>query len=275
MGYCLERAGIDYVILERMQRAQVSKSTIQLSSNTLYTLEQLGLLDEIMTIAKPISGMTLRRQNLSIMGKVDVRYFKDRHGFHTYSVLRTEFCEILASKMRQDRIRWGQYVLEIVSGDAGVQCRCANGYVEQGDILVGADGAHSAVRQNLYKTLKEKGLLPKSDMDDLKVTQNAIIGLTRPVDLKRYPDAASEVAEVHIISGKDTCPYTLWISPTAGNRINWSVSGPLLSNGKAEDSFMWSHFGPEEITKTCRLISDLQIPYGGTLGDLIEQTSED
>ncbi|KAG0231579.1 hypothetical protein B0O80DRAFT_451953 [Mortierella sp. GBAus27b] len=275
MGYCLERAGIDYVILERQQRSQVSKSTIQLSSNTLYALEQLGLLDQIMAVAKPVAGMTLRKQNLSIMGKVDVRYFKDRHGFYTYTVQRTEFCEILASNMKQERIKWGQYVLEIVSGDAGVQCRCANGHVEQGDILVGADGAHSAVRQNLYKNLKEKGLLPKCDMDDLKVTQNSIIGLTRPVDLTRFPDAGAEFAEVHIISGREACPFTLWISPTSGNRINWSVSGPLLTNNKAEDSFMLSHFGPEEIAKTCRLISGLEIPYGGTLGDLIEITSED
>lgn len=123
--------------------------------------------------------------------------------------------------MRRDRIRWGQYVLEIVSGDAGVQCRCANGYVEQGDILVGADGAHSAVRQNLYKTLKDKGLLPKCDMEGLKVTQNAIIGLTRPVDLTRFPDAGAELAEVHIISGRDGHPFTVrsYLCVDPDNRI--------------------------------------------------------
>jgi len=38
---------------------------------------------------------------------------------------------------------------------------------------------------------------------------------------------------------------------------------------------MLSHFGPEEIAKTCRLISDLEIPYGGTLGDLIAITDDD
>lgn len=38
---------------------------------------------------------------------------------------------------------------------------------------------------------------------------------------------------------------------------------------------MLSHFGPEEIAKTCRLISGLEIPYGGTLGDLIAITDED
>jgi len=78
MGYCLEMAGINYVILERTQRSQISKAQIQLSSNTLYTLEQLGLLDEVMKVAKPTAGMTLRKQNLSIMGRVDLKYFNER-----------------------------------------------------------------------------------------------------------------------------------------------------------------------------------------------------
>jgi len=134
--------------------------------------------------------------------------------------------------MRKDRIRWGQYVLEIVSGDAGVQCRCANGYVEQGDILVGADGAHSAVRQNLYKNLRERGLLPKCDMEGLRVTQNSIIGLTRPVDLKRFPDAGAELAEVHIISGREGSPYTvrsyLLSTPTKSPS---AVLGPFIQMG--------------------------------------------
>lgn len=112
------------------------------------------------------------------------------------------------SRMRSDRIQWGCYVLETVSGDLGVQCRCASGYVVQGDILVGADGAYSAVRQNLYRTLKEKSLLPKSDMESLKFSQNAMIGLTDPMDLTKYPDAGKEFGECHIVVGKES-PYTV------------------------------------------------------------------
>lgn len=110
--------------------------------------------------------------------------------------------------MRHDRILWGRYVLDVVSGDAGVQVRCANGHVEQASVLVGADGAHSAVRQNLYRSLKEKAYLPKSDMEALKFTQNAIIGLTNPLNPTQYPGVSDEFGECNIVIGKDS-PYTV------------------------------------------------------------------
>ncbi|KAF9095656.1 hypothetical protein BGX23_000156 [Mortierella sp. AD031] len=274
LGHCLERAGIDYVILERMQALQVPKATIQLTSNTLHVMEQLGLIDEIMRIAKPISGIILRKHNMSIVGKMDVSYTKERHGYYSYIVKRTQFCQLLISRMRHDRILWGRYVHEIVSGDAGVQVRCANGHVEQGSVLVGADGAHSAVRQNLYRSLKEKGVLPKSDMESLKFTQNAIIGLTHPLNPSQYPGVDAEFGEVNVVVGKDS-PYTMWISPCSGDRVSWSVTGPMLTNNSGDENFMVSEFGQEEAERTCFLIKDLKLPFGGTLADLIKNTSRE
>ncbi|KAF9910303.1 hypothetical protein EC991_006802 [Linnemannia zychae] len=274
LGYCLERAGIDYVILERMQQLQVPKTTIQLTSNTLYALEQMGLLDEIMAIAKPISGITLRKHNMSIVGNIDCKFAKERYGYYSYIVHRTEFCQLLISKMRHNRVLWGRYVLDVVSGDAGVQVRCANGYVEQASVLVGADGAHSAVRQNLYRKLKDKGLLPKCDAETLKFTQNALIGLTNPLNPSQYPGVSDAFGECNIVIGKDS-PYTLWISPVSGDKVNWSVTGPLLTSNSDNESFMVSQFGQEEAERTCLLIKDLKIPFGGTLADLIKNTSRE
>ncbi|KAK5827459.1 hypothetical protein F5H01DRAFT_97361 [Linnemannia elongata] len=274
LGYCLERAGIDFVVLERMNKLQVPKTTIQLTSNTLHAMDQLGLLDEIMEIAKPISCVNLRKHNMSVVGKLDCTFAKDRYGFYSYIVQRTEFCQILISKMRHDRILWGRYVLDVVSGDAGVQVRCANGHLEQASVLVGADGAHSAVRQNLYRNLKEKACLPKSDMEALKFTQNAIIGLTNSLNPTQYPGVSDEFGECNIVIGKDS-PYTLWISPTSGDKVNWSVSGPLLTNNAGDENFMVSQFGQEEAERTCLLIKDLKIPFGGTLADLIKNTSRE
>jgi len=165
-------------------------------------------------------------------------------------------------------------VLEIVSGNAGVQCRCANGHVEQASVLVGADGAYSAVRQNLFRKLREKNLLPKSDTEALKFTQNCIIGVTKTIeDLDRFPVAGSEFAEVNIVVGKDQ-PYTLWLSPTFSNRIAWSVSGKLLTPEGSElsENFKQSEFGPEAVDAVCALIQDIPIPWGGTVADLIELT---
>ncbi|KAF9996934.1 hypothetical protein BGZ80_009118 [Entomortierella chlamydospora] len=265
LGYCLERAGIDYVILERAPRPHTTKTTIQFTANTLHAIDQLGLLEEVLKISKPITGVTLHKHSMSVVGRIDFLFHKER----------AEFCRILMSRMRPDRIQWGRKVLETVSGDIGVQCRCANGYVVQGDILVGADGAYSAVRQNLFRNLKEKSLLPKSDMESLKFTQNAIIGMTEPLDPVDFPEAATEFGRCQIVIGKDSSPYTLWITPTSENRLTWSVTGLLITETKGEQNLMVSQFGPEEVRKTCNLIESLESPIGGSLATLIAHTPEE
>lgn len=70
------------------------------------------------------------------------------------------------------------------------------------------DGAHSAVRQNLYRSLHGKNFLPKSDTEDLKFTQNAVMGMTNPLDLEVYPAVGARFTECHIIIGKES-PYTV------------------------------------------------------------------
>lgn len=67
----------------------------------------------------------------------------------------------------------------------------------------------------------------------------------------------------------------MWISSTAGNRINWCVTGPLLTPDKTTQNFKVSEFGPEAVEAVCDLIHDLKIPFGGTLGDLIAKTPKD
>lgn len=67
----------------------------------------------------------------------------------------------------------------------------------------------------------------------------------------------------------------MWISTTAGNRINWCVTGPLLTPDKMKQNFTVSEFGPEAVEAVCDLIQDLKIPFGGTLGDLIMKTPKE
>lgn len=75
-------------------------------------------------------------------------------------------------------------------------------------VCITLDGAHSAVRQNLYKSLQGKNVLPKSDTEDLKFTQNAVMGMTNPLDLDMYPAVGARFTECHIVIGKES-PYTV------------------------------------------------------------------
>lgn len=68
-----------------------------------------------------------------------------------------------------------------------VTIHCADNSTHTGHILVGADGAYSTVRNSIYEEMTSKGLLPKSDTEDLLAGYTTLVGVTEPLDLEKYP----------------------------------------------------------------------------------------
>jgi 2-polyprenyl-6-methoxyphenol hydroxylase-like FAD-dependent oxidoreductase len=75
----------------------------------------------------------------------------------------------------------------------GVSVTFGDNTATRGDILVGADGAHSAVRNHLYKTLDKEGLLPKVDTLEMS---------------KGYNSFSWKRTLSYAIIGDKTIPYT-------------------------------------------------------------------
>ncbi|KAF9895917.1 hypothetical protein BX616_008541, partial [Lobosporangium transversale] len=115
---------------------------------------------------------------------------------------------MLVSHIPEGKLLMGKRVLSTtqIEGE-GVQIRCSDGSTYRGDILVGADGAYSSVRQCMHKALKEKGLLPKSDSEKLKFDQHCVVGITDELDPERFPILKQEFCELYGIIGKKS-PYT-------------------------------------------------------------------
>jgi 2-polyprenyl-6-methoxyphenol hydroxylase-like FAD-dependent oxidoreductase len=88
--------------------------------------------------------------------------------------------------------------------------RCSDNSSYHGDILVGADGAYSAVRQNLYKDLKVGKKLPAKDDVSLPFSCVCLVGQTVPLDPEEFTQLQGDLGKNNVILGTETmCTVSL------------------------------------------------------------------
>ena len=110
-------------------------------------------------------------------------------GYQSQVFIRPDLYNLLLSRVPSNKISFGKKIFKVEENEetGKVLIHCSDNSAHQGDILVGADGAYSAVRQNIYKQAKEDGVLPKSDSEDLVAGYTTMVGVTAPLDLEKYP----------------------------------------------------------------------------------------
>lgn len=129
-------------------------------------------------------------------------------GHYNYIVSRPLLYDMMLRLIPAQKLRFGKRVLSISQGEHGVLIRTSDGQTHEGDILVGADGAYSAVRQSLYGQLKRDNKLPSSDDQPLPFTCVALVGQTYPLDPAKFPELDRPDCLNHgVISA--TTPYSV------------------------------------------------------------------
>lgn len=131
-----------------------------------------------------------------------------RFGSKGYIVARPMLYDILRSKVPAERFHMSKKILSLQQGGNGALIRCSDGSTIEGGIIVGADGAYSAVRQNIYAQLKKDKKLPASDDVDLPFSTVCLVGQTRPLDPEEYPNLKLEDCQFMRTLG-DNKPYSV------------------------------------------------------------------
>ncbi|KAF9425159.1 hypothetical protein BGZ76_003394, partial [Entomortierella beljakovae] len=187
LGALLEKAGIEYCIFERAKEVKPLGSALSIGSNVMPIFEQLGILDKIMENAKPFAFSTGYNEKRVSTRILDYSPAKKIGGYLPHIISRPILYSILANLVPEHKKIMGKKVLTFVQNEEGVTIRCSDNTSYHGDILVGADGAYSAVRQTLYKELLKKDELPKSDNLPLPFNSTCLVGQTNILDPEEFP----------------------------------------------------------------------------------------
>lgn len=73
MGVLLEKAGIEYEIFERSGQVRSLGSAVGLGFNVMPVMDQLGLLEELKSISKPIEGTTIFKEDMEVIREIRLR----------------------------------------------------------------------------------------------------------------------------------------------------------------------------------------------------------
>ncbi|KAF9900785.1 hypothetical protein EC991_006888 [Linnemannia zychae] len=248
---------------------------MSLSPNILPAFEQLGLYEELMSFSKPALVNTFFTETLKVIGRLETISDKEAAGasvgYDRILFARPELYDMLLKKTPPEKVHMSKKIFSFQQNHEGVMLRFSDNTTVHGDILVGADGAHSAIRQHLYKTLKKQGLLPKADTKTMSRGYISLVGITDPLDPVKYPSLLKEDCETSFIVGDKKSPYTWATFTVPGNKICWNVIIQLGMSEIADDQFRSSDWVPQQNLGMMDSIRHFNTTYG-TLGELFDVT---
>ncbi|KAG0070031.1 hypothetical protein BGZ90_012783 [Linnemannia elongata] len=271
LAILLDKAGIPYEIYERAKQVKPLGAVMTLNAGVFPALEQLGLYEELVKLSLPVTWTSVYHGDMTEIITLKTK-LADVIGYDHIVFPRPEFYNLVLSRVPREKIHFSKKVMSMEQNKEGVMIRCSDGTTYHGDILVGADGAYSGVRQALYKRLEKAGTLPTSDLDELTKGYICMVGTTEPLDPEQYPGVNSEDANINQIISKDSL-YSWSAFSVPGNRICWNVKLQLSLEESTEHRFKNSEWGPQSNEAMIKEVRDFLIPFGdNTLGDLIDAT---
>ncbi|KAF8927172.1 hypothetical protein BGZ52_004774, partial [Haplosporangium bisporale] len=270
-----ERAGINYIILEKSTTIRALGAALGLDATSLPVMEQLGLLDDFYTASKPVRHFNFYSEEIKSIGLVDFSDLEEIGGYPAIILDRPSFYNILLKNIPKHKIIYNKRVLSVTQDGEGATAKCADGSEYFSDIIVGADGAYSAVRQNMYKDLKAKGKLSSSDDKPLSYNQHCLVGVTEPLDPEQYPVLKVDTTDFEIVIPKSDPFYAIYM-PIPGNKLAWAViQNVTRADARKGDSFKFSEWTPEATMEMANFVRHQPSPFNGTLGDIIDKTPRD
>ncbi|KAF8939588.1 hypothetical protein BGZ58_009292 [Dissophora ornata] len=156
--------------------------------------EQLGLLPEIIKASKPAIGNVFLDEELKYLGNLSSFFMGQRYGYFNIVLPRPDFHNILLRHVPAHKIHFSKKVLSLSQTNESAQVRCSDNSVFYADIVIGADGAYSGIRQNLYKSIQGT---PKRNTATLEDRNGLVAALKKmPVSLKSISGRKSSNSNV-------------------------------------------------------------------------------
>jgi salicylate hydroxylase len=184
----LRRCGIGHVVLEQAPRLTEVGAGIQLSPNGTRILDWLGVESALEAVAVEPASHVFRhwRSGETLLELPLGAAVRARFGAPYLHAHRADLLATMLGALGDHDLRLGRRVAAVRQDGTAVEAVLEDGTSERGSILVGADGIHSLVRDQLFGARVEtrtggyaawRGLVPGETAESLGIERRSYIWL--------------------------------------------------------------------------------------------------
>jgi len=254
-GLSLYRAGFDVHVYERAAALSEVGAGIQIGPNASRVLHGLGLADDLAEMGvRPLAwhqrrwddGRTLLRTSLGAVVEI--------FGFPQYQMHRADLLAALMRGLPGERVHVSHRLVGLTDRGDRVEAEFENGSGVEADVLVGADGIHSSVREILFGPQEARftgcvayrGLIPAERLRPLGLEVTAQVWMGPGRHFVHYYVQAQRLVNFVAVVEQDTWTRESWtdkgdVEAALAEFEGWhpQVRGIL---GAVDDTFIWALF---------------------------------
>jgi 2-polyprenyl-6-methoxyphenol hydroxylase-like FAD-dependent oxidoreductase len=146
----LQRAGREVVVLERAPELRGIGAGISLWPNAVHALRRLGIGDAVESAGAPADDAAFRSWRGSQLGEPITAKLPARFGAPLVIVHRARLQAVMRQALRPGTIRLGTACASVRQDEGEASVQLSAGGVEDGAVVIGADGLRSCVRSALF-----------------------------------------------------------------------------------------------------------------------------
>lgn len=172
-GIYLGRMGWDVTVCEKDAELRTAGAGLNLWPNGIRVLEKIGLRPALEKTGVFLDQYRTFSSEGELIAVEDVKGWRETYGAPLYGVHRRHLSKMLSDALGRHNLRLGHEVASVQQDDAGAVCTFGNGETIRGDVVLGADGVASAVRNSLFgpqefsadERVRWRGLFNVADVD--------------------------------------------------------------------------------------------------------------
>jgi salicylate hydroxylase len=211
----LERRGAETIVCEQSGALSEIGAGLNLTPNAVKALRALDLEDAALGIAAETDFLNIRSwKSGRYISRTRRGDFRQKFGAPNLSVHRADLLEVLAAALKTTQLRFGARCVGVDGGERSAAARFADGSTIEADVVVGADGIHSAVRESLFGMdaprftgcICWRGMAPAADVPSDIDTRNGAMWMGPHGHVVHYPVRRGEL--LNIVAHIDSDAWT-------------------------------------------------------------------